>query len=287
MDSKTSKANRPTPAKTTAVIIPRIPQEIIEEILDHLVDDSHSLRSCALVSRSWVPPCQRYLFHSILFTSIRMARWLKAFPVPEDSPAHRVRHLLFSIGRYDDVPETFFGYIPWFANVEGVTLSKHEKFHPLWIPPFWRLPESVTSLTVGPHTGTKLVQIRDIMAELPNLDDLSLSGSLLAADSMASPGVGGVLRGRFGGRLRLLRGSACEPGVVDMLLEVPNGLHFTEVQIQSMSECLLSTVRLAEACNKTLVKLSYTVSSYRKSHPSSRYSRGRAREILTLPPPLI
>jgi len=45
-----------------------------------------------------------------------------------------------------------------------------------------------------------------------------------------------------------------------MLLEIPTGLHFTEVQVLSTHECLLSTVMLAEACFQTLVKLAYTVS---------------------------
>ena len=49
-----------------------------------------------------------------------------------------------------------------------------------------------------------LVQIRDIMAHLPNLDDLSLLGYLVAVDRNMLPGIGRVLSGRFGGRLQLL-----------------------------------------------------------------------------------
>jgi hypothetical protein len=50
-----------------------------------------------------------------------------------------------------------------------------------------------------------------------------------------------------------------------MLLEVPTGLHFTELHIRGTHESFLPTVRLAEACCKTLVKLSYTVSIHGKS----------------------
>ena len=59
------------PVKTKTVVLPRIPQEIIDEILDHLAADSdlRSLRSCVLVSRSWVPSCRQHLFRAILFNS--------------------------------------------------------------------------------------------------------------------------------------------------------------------------------------------------------------------------
>ena len=193
-----------------------------------------------------------------------MARWLETFPVPEESPAHYVRDIRFSTGVYDDVPEKFFEHIPWFTNVERVTFLEDRTFRTLWVAPFWRLPQSATSLTIGPHMSTGLVQIRDIMAQLPNLDDLSMSGSLFA-DRRTLLGIGTVLKGRFGGHLQLLRGCACGD-ILGMLLEIPTGLHFTEVEIGGWEECLFSTVRLAEACAETLVRLSYTIDFHRKSN---------------------
>jgi len=55
LGSKPSKAERPTSAKTKPVVVPRIPQEILDEILGRLGTDSKSLRFCSLVSKSWVP----------------------------------------------------------------------------------------------------------------------------------------------------------------------------------------------------------------------------------------
>jgi len=133
------------------------------------------------------------------------------------------------------------------------------------IPSYGRLPQSVTSLTISVGT-TAFVQIQDIMVQLPNLDDLWLSGSSVMLDWRTPPSIGSALKGRFGGQLRLLEGYA-NTHVMNMLLEVPTGLHFTEVYINATRECLLSTVRLTEACGKTLVKLSYAVSLYGKSHP--------------------
>ena len=269
MGSKPSKAKRPTStvAETKTPALPRIPQDIIDEILDHLgaVSDYWSLKSCALVSKSWVPSSRRHLFHTVLFTMVGVRRWVKALPVPEESPARHVRDLRFSIGDYHGAPEEFAEHILWFRNAETLTLLGRGVFQPLWRPSPWRFPPSITSLAVRVDTVT-LLQIRDIMEQLPNLDDLLLSGSLLVVDGRRLPGAEPALMGRFGGKLRLSKGCP-DDDVVDVLLEVPTGLHFADVQICGARECVLSTVRLAEACSMTLVKLSYTAPSFRKSLP--------------------
>ncbi|KAF9645582.1 hypothetical protein BDM02DRAFT_3119985 [Thelephora ganbajun] len=261
MGSKTSKAKRIASVDTKTVaapVVPRVPQEIVDEIMDHLAtdSDSRSLRSCSLVSKSWVPSCQRHLFHTILFTSRDTERWVKKFPLPEQSPAHHVRDLGFSLGGYH---ERFFEHIPWFRNVKKMTLLEHG-FQSRWISSFGtpgRLPQCATSLILTADTVT-LLQIRDVMMQLPNLNDLSLSGSFVVTDRNTLRGIGTVLRGKFGGQLQLLRRHA-NADIMNMLLEVPTGLHFTEVHIRPINESLLSTVRLAEACDKTLVKLTYAV----------------------------
>jgi len=75
-----------------------------------------------------------------------------------------------------------------------------------------------------------------------------------------------ALRGRFGGKL-LLRNECADRNVMNMLLEVTSGLRFTRVHIRCTNECLPTTVRLVEACSKTIVKLSYMVTFHGKSHP--------------------
>ena len=160
MDSKTSKAKRPTTVKSEAVIIPRISQDVIDEILDHLATDSDSsgalpssehlpfseseaelqpilacafvsLQACALVSRSWAQSCRRHLFHTVFFTSRNTRRWFKTFPVPRESPAHHVRDLRIWIGGDTrGVPERFFEHTPWFGNVEELSLLGHGGIRP-------------------------------------------------------------------------------------------------------------------------------------------------------------
>ena len=288
MGSKPSKPTRLpktrclTFVKTKVVPTPRIPQEIIDEILDHLATDSdfnfRSLQLCALVSKSWVPPCRRRLFHIVLFASKDMARWFKIFPVPEECPAHNVRDLRFSVKEDGDVPEKFFKYTPWFTNVKKVTFFGYSRSQPLCIPPLRGLPQSVNSLAINADMVSRR-QIRDVMEWLPDLDNLSLSGSLVAMDEEALLGVGAVLRGKFGGKLSLFlsetRAGVTDVAVMDILLEPSTRLHFTDVQIRTQYEYLLPTVRLAEACTETLVKLLYIVDIHRKSHSFSRFWHGK------------
>ena len=271
MDSKSSNAKCSTPVEIATVIIPRIPLDIIEEILDRLVTNSdfQSLKSCALVSKSWVQSCRQRLFRTVTLTPQHMDGWLETFPVPEESPAHHVRVLTVWIERDGHVAKRCFEYTPWFSAVEKLWLLGGGGL-PSWRgPSFWRLPQSVTALAIDINVIT-LVQVRDVIAQLPNLDDLSLALSMIVTpvDSRELPGIGTALKGRFGGQL-ILWGGSVNKDLINMLLEIPSGLHFTEVQIHSRARNPLpSIVSLTGACRKSLVKLSYKLISHRKS-PSS------------------
>jgi len=270
MGSKPSKAERPASAKVKTVVVP---QDVINEILDQLAtcSDFGSLRACSLVSKSWVPSSRKHLFRTVFFTSRRVKRWFETFPSPEKSPAHHVRDLRIRIGGHHFVPLTFFECIPQFTNAEKISLLGPEPggIPQVQLPSPWIPPPSVTSLRIETDMFT-LMEIRDFIAVLPNLDDLSLSGHI-GMDSRELLGIGTSLAGRvrFGGKLVLRDVRHATKDVMGMLLEIPTGLWFTEVQIHSTRGCLPSVVRLVEACCKTLVKLSYTVSIPGKSRSFS------------------
>ena len=185
-----------------------------------------------------------------------METWLKVFPVPKESPSQYVRSLHIWTGGTSCTPEKFPEYASWFPNTEKIRLKGYGKTPPLPLSSPLRL--SQLDISAGSTGGITLVQVRDVMARLPNLDNVLLSGCFVATDSRELLGIGTVLRGRFGGTLRLC-GEYADEDVINMLLEIPSGLHFTEVQIHCMNERPPSTVRLIEACGETLVKLSHTV----------------------------
>jgi len=193
----------------------------------------------------------------ITFTPRNIVEWLNTFPVPEVGPAIYVKDLRFSIEGASSAPEEFFEHAPWFTNARKMSLEGYIMYPSLGITSFARLPQSVTSLTIDAGRGRiELVQIRNIMVHLPNLNDLAISGIVVARSKSLLPGLGAALKGRFGGEFRLGDGYTNED-VVNMLLGVPTGLHFTTLNIYPNRACLLQTVRVAEACRKTLVELSY------------------------------
>ena len=104
------------------------------------------------------------------------------------------------------------------------------------------------------------------MAQLPNLDDLALLG-IAREDGRKFPATRAVLKGRCGGRLAL-RDRCVSEKIVKMLLEIPSGLRFAELEIGCTHNRLPpSAVRLAEAYGKTLAKLTHTVSLNCESYP--------------------
>jgi len=194
--------------------------------------------------------------------------------VPEESPAYLVRELCVWIQEGDvHVPEEFVKYALWFTNVEMVSLLGFGRSSLSQIRPAWRLSQSVTSLIVRTDTFT-LAGVRDLLAQLPNLDDLLLSGHF--SDNRAPLRIGTATMGRFGGRLQLLMGPAQED-VMNMLSEVPTGLRFTEVEICCIYKSLAPTVKLADACAATLVRLSYAIST----HGKPRFPSGFLAPTLT------
>ena len=266
MGSKPSKARlQPTPVATETATVPN---EILDEILKHFIADlgsyhdplQRSLRSYSLVSKSWVTPCRRYLFHTIIFTPREVAKWLKTFPVPEKGPAHYVKDLRLSFGSHYGARNEFFKHIPWFTNAEKVAVTMGVTLASFGTSLFTRLPQSLTLLSIKGTAWDEidLVQMRDIMVHLPNLDHLILSGVVVARSEFRKllPGLGAVLRGRLGGELRNRDGHS-NRHFVAMLLEVPSELHPTKIHIHADCVRHIRTVGLVEACCKTLVQFSY------------------------------
>ena len=202
MRAETSKTECPT--STIIRTGPTIPQDIVNEIADHLAIDSdfRSIRACALLSKSSVQPCRRHLFCIATFTPRGVDGWFNAFPVPEESPAHYVKDLRIWVGGAGCVPEKFFKHLSWFTNVEKISLLGHGGTPLMRRTSLWRLPKSATSLTIDTDVVT-LVQVRDIIAQLPSLDNLSLLGSLVGVERGELLGIGTVLRGRLDGKLIL------------------------------------------------------------------------------------
>ena len=188
-----------------------------------------------------------------------------AFPIPERSPAHHVKSLRFWLREVHDAPQEFSKHTPWFTNAKEISVYGDGRLPSLRTFLSWELPRSVTSLET--QVWVNLGQLQGLMGMLHNLDDFQLSGSISETEEGTMPGPGTTLRGGFRGKLRLIDKCANED-VMNMLLGSPTGLHFAEVHVHPRRECLISTVRLADACRETLTRLRYTVAFHGNYFPT-------------------
>jgi hypothetical protein len=101
---------RPSPAPSSEIttlwveMCSYLPQEIVEQIVGTLCDDPVSLRTSALVCRSWVSASQEQIFHSISLTST--VAWKRLIDLLKNHPHIRplLRRLEWSLRDSDSAP---------------------------------------------------------------------------------------------------------------------------------------------------------------------------------------
>lgn len=252
---------------------PKVPQELVDEILDYLARDAATLRSCSLVAKSWIYPSRRHLFNTLFLAAGEINRWNETFPNPEDSPAGHVRDLSFCF-LHPDAPISFADRMPYFSNVQQLTLIGRVATEPSFISALGQLPPTTRSVDI---TFSKVLatHIVSVIQQLPNLDNLSLMSAEWSG--AIPPGTGKTMRSRLTGKLRLRRKLAhCD--LLNMLTEVQPGPQFTEVEIRDASmNCFPAALKLVRTCQDTITKLHFSALvqgdslflSHAKSSPKS------------------
>jgi len=157
-----------------------------------------------------------------------------------------------------DTPIQLTEYMPYFSNVLDLTLVGGRCETREWISSIGRLPTSIRSLTMKFVSVTN-AQVLEIMGQLPNLNDLSLS-TVKGGGSPA--GVGEILRGRYSGKLELLLKEDFHASIARSLLETSEGLGFKSIKAFSNTEDDFPVYAdLVNACRDTLADLDITVSA--------------------------
>ena len=73
---------------------PLLPPELLDHTIDLLHDERDALRSCSLVSKSWIPRTRKHLFASVRFYTVaNLQSWKATFPDPSSSPAYHTQYL--------------------------------------------------------------------------------------------------------------------------------------------------------------------------------------------------
>lgn len=235
---------------------PHLPQELLDQIIDHLADDYISLRLCSTAARAFVPSCRRHLFRQVVFRPHNLPTWKTTFPDPSISPAEYAREMRIHLG--SGAPTQLAEYMPYFSNLRDMTLIGGRCENGDWIPSIGALPTSIRSLTMKFASITN-AQVLEIMEQLPNLDDISLctfKGAGISAEA------GEILRGRYRGKLDLLLVEDFHAGIVRSLLKAPEGLGFKSIKaLCNAGDDFPVYVDLVASCRDTLANLDISVSA--------------------------
>ncbi|KAF7365543.1 hypothetical protein MVEN_00427600 [Mycena venus] len=229
----------------------QLPQELIEVIIDHLADDSTSLKACSLVCRAWVCRSRRHLYKHItlLVRNILALRELLQSPwctlLPHVSSIEAIRHEEDpDDGGFDDVAVDLHRLVETRRlnvklNIRRIrpTPSDPPKF--VRAGGFLTAFPNVTNLVLGSNKGQQLMSLIEIIRLFPALQELDvrqLSGTFLEHTVDAVPPLG----------LRSVRLSRDSVRTVLVWLQAFNRLHNVDsLSLASVKLPLDPTVRTA------------------------------------------
>ena len=232
-----------------------LPPEILDLILDHLHDESTTLKTCSTLSKSWVSRARAHIFADVEFCPISspIESWTRVFPDPSNSPAHYTRSL--SVGTYS-------------------LYTRSVEAHP-WISSFRRVTKlAVNTIRHGDDTQISFSQLRgfspvlkrflliyssvppseifDLVCSFPSLEDLALIS--LAENEPEGGWTIPSTSPKLTGELVLRMGSGIRFDVL-RLLDLPGGLHFSTISITSPIRDAESIADLVSRCSNTLESL--------------------------------
>jgi len=222
-----------------------LPQEILDLIVDHLHDEQATLKTCCVVSKSWVPHVRKHLFARVEFHSSEshVKLWKETFPDPSNSPAHHTRSL--SIHGTPVITAADAGADGWIRAFHNVVHLKLSYMDLASVIPFYGFTPTLRSLSLT-HVP---LDAFNLICSFPLLEDLSLVALLPAQgeDGWKPPSVSPKLTGTL--NLRVFENPH---SVTHRLLDIPGGLHFSEITTSFFDDEAESVADLVSRCSDTL-----------------------------------
>ena len=168
--------------------IPPLPQSVINNIIDHLLDRPVDLQVCSLVSSRWKARSQCHLFRKVQWTAETVLGWCKHIPPHSDGLAGHVMSLtVVSLLEHDRLGP-IKDYFTSFRNVRFLTLQNLDFDDPLFDPDkipvyFGHLRPGLTSLTLM-NTNGSCGRLLSFASFFPRLEYVTLSrpGELVPPD---------------------------------------------------------------------------------------------------------
>ena len=251
---------------------PHLPAELLDRIVDFLHDRGDDLKSCCLVSKSWIPRTRMHLFADVKFSSPdRLESWKERFPDPLISPARYTKALFVNIS-YPRVATAADaepgGWTSGFSSVVHLEVvvrvlnggAFYDKSAISFVP-FHGFSPVLKSLRatffIVPSS-----QVFDLIISFPLLEDLTVIANYgtWAGDDDDSNWPSTVAqpsnKPTFTGSLELHIGPRGITPIVRRLLSLPGGLHFQKLTLRWYhEEDISSTMMLVEECSSTLESL--------------------------------
>jgi len=226
-----------------------LPPEILDRIVDQLHDDLATLKACCLVSKSWIQRAQKHLFTSLSFNALTPALefWKMSFPDPANSPAHHIQTLSICHPHLIRAVDT----ILTFCNVRRLDVFARGSKNP-WISllPLHGSFPILRSLYLSFDSLPDSV-ILDFICSFPLLEDLTLDcvGYGNRVQRWDAP----PTTPRLSGTLQIETGFRGTRSIIRRLLDLPNGIHFSKINVPWLSEeDVRSTADLVSGCADTL-----------------------------------
>ena len=233
-----------------------LPPELLDFIADYLHDELAALRTCCVVSKSWVPRTRKHLFAHVEFHTVNspVQLWKKAFPDPSNSPARHTSSLSFRgfpvVAAADaDVG----GWIHTFNRVIHLRLEcLHEEDHRVSLIPFHGLSPAIRSL----YLACTHPAVFDLICSFPLLEDLAFEPFVDMSDNHGwnAPPTSPKLTGSLD--LGIPKGGH-NHSTVRRLLGFPDGLRFAKITVWCFTVTdVESAMDLVSRCSDTLESLS-------------------------------
>ncbi|KAF9781572.1 hypothetical protein BJ322DRAFT_1076994 [Thelephora terrestris] len=181
-----------------------LPEELLDEIFSHLrPDDRQSLRSCSLVSKSWLEPSRRLIFSSILIHFHTYQSWLSTISPTNTGVLRHVRSLeYFHHHQKPSDPRrgvySLRDYLPSFSHLHTLTFRNFdvEETIPDHLEIFSAFQHTLSSLSLV-HVSITWSTFVALLGYFPRLRHLEVRRVLFRVDDRPAPQMNHALRGRM------------------------------------------------------------------------------------------
>jgi len=156
-----------------------LPQNVIDNIIDHLHDRPMCLQTCSLVAKSWRVRSQSHLFRRVRWTIETVLGWCKHISPRSDGPAAHVTGLVVAALLERKRLGPIKNYFTSFRNVTSLTLQDLDFDDPLFNPNtvpvyFGHLKPGLTSLTLI-HASGSCGRLLSFASFFPHLEHITIS----------------------------------------------------------------------------------------------------------------